>query len=90
MLKIDAKTVDANSLKIDIDKVECVYVGKPNTCMCGCAGTYTYASQYQEQSGKRRGYKVDDEEVNDKKILRAIHKFEKCEDDVEIINDIKG
>jgi hypothetical protein len=36
------KFIDENrkTIEFEIDKIERVYSGKPNTCMCGCAGKY--------------------------------------------------
>jgi hypothetical protein len=68
-----------NLPKIEIGQVSSVYVGKPNSCMCGCSGKYSYTSINREWSGKNRGYKVDDEDINDMKVLRVIAKMKKHE-----------
>lgn len=61
--------------KIELEDVVSIYVGKPGMCYCGCSGKYTYTSKNQEIAGKRRGYEVKDEEVNDKRIERLIKKM---------------
>lgn len=73
--------------ELTIDQVSSVYVGKPHTCMCGCAGTYTYTKKSQEQAGKNRGYEVTDDEVNDARVQRVINKMKKNEaNGVEVID----
>jgi hypothetical protein len=63
-----------NKPSIDIEKVYAVYSGKPNCCMCGCKGKYSYASEHQEFAGKNRGYSVDDDEVNDRTVRMFVKK----------------
>ena len=45
-----------------------VYSGINGKCCCGCAGKHRYASAYRVLAGKRRGYKVRDEEVSDRSV----------------------
>ena len=59
---------------IVVDDVRSVYVGTPHKCMCGCSGKYTYAKANQELSSKDRGYAVNDNECNDKKVERVLDK----------------
>jgi hypothetical protein len=61
--------------KINIDDVSCAYIGVPNLCMCGCSGDYFYSEKNRNYSSKERGYKVDDEEINDEKIDFVIRKM---------------
>ena len=52
-----------------------VYSGKAHRCCCGCAGIHRYNSAHIKIAGKRRGYKIDTEEINDRhvsKVLRII------------------
>jgi hypothetical protein len=65
--------------EIDNGRINTAYIGKPNTCMCGCAGTYYYTKDGQVKSGEERGYKVTDDEVNDKKVQKIIKKIRKNE-----------
>ena len=58
----------------DIDNVASVYSGKPG-CMCGCKGTYKYASKWREASSKNRGYKVNDKEINDSSVKLIVNKM---------------
>jgi hypothetical protein len=60
-----------------LENIVKVYKGKPNSCMCGCAGTYYYAKAHQEFGSRERGYKVDDEEVNDGVVKRVLNKVAK-------------
>jgi hypothetical protein len=57
---------------IDITKVFAVYSGKADQCRCGCAGKYTYAKQYQQEAGERRGYAVTDDEVNATTVAKVV------------------
>ena len=57
-----------------IDNVASVYSGKPG-CMCGCKGTYKYASKWREASSEDRGYKVNDEEINDSSVKLIVNKM---------------
>jgi hypothetical protein len=63
--------------EIKLEQVDSVYIGKPGRCMCGCSGNYTYTKANQEWSGKHRGYAVDDEAVNDKRVQYVISKIAK-------------
>jgi len=65
-----------------------VYVGQPHKCMCGCSGKYSYPSLNIEQSGKERGYALDTEDINDKRIHRVLNKVAKnAAIGVEVINE---
>lgn len=62
-----------------IEQIDSAYIGKPDKCMCGCSGTYSYSSMNREKSSKSRGYKINDDEVNDKRvkfILDRMRKFQ--------------
>ena len=74
-------------IEIDFKDINKVYVGKPNTCMCGCAGEYTYTNNSKEYGTKDRGYEVTDDEVNDKKVDRLLKKFVKHPDAAENLSD---
>ena len=63
-------------MTIQVENVLKVYSGK-NGCMCGCNGTYSYATAHQAAGGKDRGYEVSDDELNDNKIKRMVNKFNK-------------
>ena len=71
-----------NLSEIKLSEVDTVYVGKPDKCMCGCSGKYTYTSVNQKQSTKRRGYEVTDDEVNDKRVMRIVKKVSQDEKEV--------
>ena len=45
--------------------------------MCGCSGTYRYASAHRKTAGKDRGYKVDDEEISDRRVKTVFNKMVK-------------
>lgn len=74
-----------SEMSFNIAEVVNVYVGKPKTCRCGCAGTYSYSKAHQAWSSKNRGYKVEDnnalndadDEINDVEIQRVIKKMNK-------------
>ena len=70
---------------VSLDKISSVYVGKPDICMCGCAGTYFYTSKNVAWSSKDRGYKVTSDEVNNVKVKRVLNKIMKnVQDGVEV------
>lgn len=52
----------------DISNVMKVYSGKSGHCCCGCAGKYSYNSQYRELGGKDRGYPLNDSDINDRSV----------------------
>jgi len=62
---------------IELFQVDCVYVGKPDDCMCGCRGRYTYTKINQKVSSDRCGYKVTVDEVDDKRVMRVLNKMRK-------------
>jgi hypothetical protein len=62
---------------LKIEDVMSVYRGKDGRCCCGCAGKHIYAAAYQAAAGKRRGYKVDDDEVNDSSVKRVVNVINK-------------
>lgn len=49
-----------------------VYGGKPG-CACGCRGNHRYSSAHRELGSKRRGYSVDDDEVNDRQVKKVLN-----------------
>lgn len=53
------------------DDVMCVYSGKPG-CACGCRGKYSYNSRHAAKGSERRGYAVDDEDINDREVKRIL------------------
>lgn len=63
-------------LKIKLNKIQSVYSGR-HGCCCGCRGKHTIASKYRTQAQKVRGYKVDDDEVNDNVVKRHVATIEK-------------
>jgi len=85
MVKFKDKT--GKEISFEIDDVECVYSGKPNTCMCGCAGKYFYSVKNREKASERRGYHVQDEELSDKFCIRVVKKFEVFSGDIENCDD---
>jgi hypothetical protein len=66
----------ANKPMIDINKIKSVYSGRPGCC-CGCRGKYTYAKKFQDESSKARGYKVTDDECNDRVVRMIVNKMNK-------------
>lgn len=57
----------------DRSRVVAVYTGKQG-CMCGCKGKYRYTELTRAEAGKRRGYEVGDDEVNESVVTRVINK----------------
>jgi hypothetical protein len=64
-----------------LEDVVCVYNGKPG-CMCGCNGVYSYATNHREYASKDRGYEVEENEINDRKVKMMFNKFLKNIDQV--------
>lgn len=60
---------------IDIDNVSSVYSGKAGKCACGCAGKHTYASKHVKWASKDRGYRVEEEEVNDRSVKLIVNRM---------------
>jgi len=59
----------------NLDDVRSVYSGR-HGCMCGCLGKHTYASKFQVEGGKERGYRVDDDEVSDTVVARIVKRIQ--------------
>ena len=57
---------------LTVDQVYTAYNGKIG-CMCGCQGDYAYASQHREYASSHRGYRVDDDEINDNRLRRRFN-----------------
>ena len=73
---------DTNAIKtmpeLEFNDINCVYISernKVNTCMCGCAGEYYYNEVNRLDAGKNRGYKVTDEEINEKEVQTVLDLF---------------
>lgn len=61
-----------NNIHLQPEDIQCAYSGKPG-CACGCNGKYYYAKKFQAEAGKRRGYPVTKNEVNDTQIVRILN-----------------
>lgn len=66
-------------IKVCLDNVLQLYVGKTDGCTCGCAGYYIVTKKHREERIKKDGV---DLYANDKKILDAI-------DEISMHNDVK-
>jgi hypothetical protein len=60
----------------DVSKIRAVYSGRKG-CACGCRGKYTYASKFQAEASRDRGYEVTDDEVNDRTVKLIAGRVEK-------------
>jgi hypothetical protein len=62
---------------ITIDQVLSTYNGKAHACCCGCSGTHSYPTDpdLAALAGKRRGYAVEPDEQNDRKMANVIRKI---------------
>jgi hypothetical protein len=66
-------TMTKTALDINnLSNVLSVYSGRDGRCCCGCAGKHYYSSENQKAASKDRGYKVDDDEVNDKMVRKVV------------------
>jgi hypothetical protein len=71
-----------------LSEISCAYIGKPNTCMCGCSGKYYYVKENQKLSSKGRGSTVTDDEIDDGKVNRVLRKMKKNESSgIEVIDN---
>ena len=61
---------------IDINNIKSVYSGKPGCC-CGCLGKHTYASRTKIKAGIKRGYPINNNEVNDRVVKIIVNKMNK-------------
>jgi hypothetical protein len=66
-------------IKVCLDNVIQLYVGKTDGCTCGCAGYYIVTEKHREERIKKDGV---DLYANDKKILDAI-------DEISMHDDVK-
>lgn len=64
-------------LSLNRDDIMYVYSGKANACCCGCSGNYRYNSKHIDAGSKDRGYKVSDDEVSDRQVLRVLNIIKK-------------
>jgi hypothetical protein len=71
----EKKTKITESPLFKNDDIYCIYLGKAKSCMCGCSGDYAYSSKHSEWSSKKRGYPLDKEEINDKKLRTRLTRF---------------
>lgn len=62
-------------LPFDISAIEVVYVGKPHTCMCGCAGTYWWSTMGLNNLDKDDYRK--DEKPDEAKVARVYNKMKR-------------
>ena len=67
-------------IKVCLDNVIQLYVGKTDGCTCGCAGYYIVTEKHREERIKKDGV---DLYANDKKILDAIDEMS-MHDDVKV------
>ena len=75
------------TVEFDITIVASVYIGKPKTCMCGCAGVYYYNSLNAVNAGKDRGYEIEQSEINDEMVRKVLRKFLNTNKKIENIDD---
>ncbi|OGM01486.1 hypothetical protein A3K72_01665 [Candidatus Woesearchaeota archaeon RBG_13_36_6] len=86
-MKLITTIKEEKKVEFTEEQVESVYSGKPHVCMCGCAGTYYYSSKNREYASKDRGYKVTDDEVNDKMVKKILKLFEEFSGTIENIDN---
>ena len=80
----ESELVTIHELPFNLVDVVDAYVGKPHTCMCGCAGKYYYSKLNKDYGSAHRGYKVEDDEINDSKIARIYNKMKSNLDRVDV------
>lgn len=69
-----------NLVKSMRDNISKVYIGKVNTCRCGCAGDYYYADGrvWDGNANDGRGAYVQNDVVAQKKIKTIFNRVMKC------------
>jgi hypothetical protein len=61
---------------IDKTIVQSTYSGK-HGCCCGCLGTHRYASAHRKAGGRRRGLRIQDNEINDRSVAITVARMNK-------------
>lgn len=71
------KTTIRTTREVEFNRrdIESVYIGKPNSCMCGCSGKYYYTKESAKYAGKNRGYELAENEINEKKVDEVLGIF---------------
>lgn len=67
--------------------IQSVYSGKDGKCCCGCSGKHSYSLKFREQAGKHRGYKIDDDEINDRMVTRVLNIVKSADADILDLGD---
>lgn len=57
-----------------LEHVTSVYCGKVGACCCGCAGKHSYHAAKRAEASRRRGYRVTDDELNEREVKRVLDK----------------
>ena len=65
-----------NISEVTLSNVRSAYSGKVGRCCCGCSGKHVYQERTRELASKWRGYSVDDDEINEKKIASILKKIQ--------------
>ena len=65
-----------NISEVTLSNVRSAYSGKAGRCCCGCSGKHVYQERTRELASKRRGYSVNDDEINEKKIASILKKIQ--------------
>jgi hypothetical protein len=74
--------------EIEWNNISCTYIGKPSSCMCGCSGKYSYIEATRIQTGKNRGYRIEDDDIHEKSVRFTINKLRKYQTyGIEVIDD---
>lgn len=63
-----------------VPQVKKVYSGTDGACMCGCKGSWKYASAHQAAGSASRGYPVTDADVSDRSVKLVVKKMLACDD----------
>jgi hypothetical protein len=57
---------------LTVEEVMSVYSGTAGRCCCGCAGHHRYSRKLRVSASRDRGYKVEDDEINDGQVRRVL------------------
>lgn len=68
---------------VTVADVLSVYSGKPG-CMCGCRGSHRYNPEHRAEGAKRRGYAVDDGDVNARQVAKVLRTLQTTSEKIDV------
>jgi hypothetical protein len=88
MTEAATRQLDIDSiLKLTTDDILSAYSGKAGKCCCGCAGSHRYNPRYRELGNQRRGYDLQDKDVNLAQVKAVLKKVQANVEGAELDGD---